>query len=91
MHATVAYGAIDGPNSSTDIILADIGVLAHPASNATMPMLEIVEESKPTNFEYREPAEEPTKKIGVIIPPLPPKLSVITVNNIFIRKAFQMI
>ena len=43
--------------------------------------------SRPIKEPKKLPEVEPTKNIGVTIPPLPPKLSVIAVNTLFKKKA----
>ena len=86
-HATAAYGATAGPNSSTAIMLAEIGAFAAPASRLTIPIAEKTALSNPNIWLKTLPDVAPTKNIGVTIPPLPPKLRVIDVNRIFKRKA----
>jgi len=78
-----------GPNISTAIIPALIGVLAAPASRATKPIEEKMDTSKPKSPAKQAPAVEPTKKIGVTIPPLPPNDKVIEVKTAFKIKLYQ--
>ena len=89
--ATAAYGAIFGPNNSTAIILAAIGVLAAPARRLTNPIDETVAKSILKILANNVPAVAPIKKIGVTIPPLPPKLRVMPVKIIFIMNAYDII
>jgi len=89
--AMQAYGAIPGPNNSTAIMLAEIGVLAAPASKATSPIAEKVEGLSPKSFANKLPDVAPIKNIGVTMPPLPPKLRVIAVKIIFRINAYQTI
>lgn len=88
-HAIAAYGATPGPNISTAIMLAAIGVLAAPANTLTKPIAEKVAESTPKTCAKREPAVAPIKNMGVTIPPLPPKPSVTLVKTIFKINAYQ--
>lgn len=56
-----------------------------------MPIADKVALSKCKKLSRKLPAVAPTKKIGVIIPPLPLKLSVILVKIIFTRKKYHAI
>src|SRR5208283_152880 len=76
-----------GPNSSIAMMLAEMGVFAAPAKRATIPIAENIVALNPKTLAKTCPADAPMKNIGVIIPPLPPKLSVIAVNSIFRRNA----
>jgi len=71
---------MDGPNISTAIMLAAIGVLAAPERRLTKPMADSTEESMPSICPRADPVVLPMKNIGVTIPPLPPKFSVIEVK-----------
>jgi len=80
-----------GPNNSTDKMLAAMGALAAPASKLTIPIAEKVARFRPKIWAINDPAVAPMKKIGVTMPPLPPKLRVMLVKIIFMRKAYQTI
>ena len=71
------------------MMLPAIGVFAAPASRLTKPMAESMAGSTPSTPEKALPAVAPTKKSGVPIPPLPPKLSVALVNADLTKKAYQ--
>ena len=83
--ATAANGPMAGPNSSTAMMLADIGVFAAPASSATIPIAENMDISRPKVVANAFPEVAPIKNMGVTTPPLPPKLRVIAVNRILPR------
>src|SRR3972149_11507570 len=78
--ATAASGHIERPNISRAMMPAAMGVLAAPARTATNPRAAKVGGSRSKIWAKRVPDVAPTKKIGVTIPPLPPKLSVTDVN-----------
>lgn len=79
------------PKSSINIILEAIGVFVTLARRFIMPIADKVALSKCKKLARKFPAVDPIKKIGVIIPPLPPKLSVIIVKIIFTRKKYHAI
>ena len=79
------------PNNSIAMILAAIGVLAAPARTLTRPIAAKVATSNPVSDANNVPADDPTKKIGVTMPPLPPKPKVIVVKRLFIGKAYQTV
>ncbi len=87
IRATLAYGATDGPKSSTDIMLDVIGVFVPPARTETSPIAAKVDAFKSNIFANNTPDVVPMKNMGVITPPLPPKFRVIDVKTIFTRKA----
>jgi hypothetical protein len=68
-----------------------MGVLAAPAKRATNPIAENVAISNPNSEANKVPELAPIKNIGVTIPPLPPKPSVMLVKTIFSKKAYQTV
>ena len=79
------------PKSSIAMILAAMGVLAAPARTLTRPIAAKVAISNPVSDANNVPADDPIKKIGVTMPPLPPKPRVIAVKILFTGKAYQTV
>ena len=66
-----------------------MGVFAEPARTLVNPMAEKVAVFSPIKVAKTIPEVAPTKKIGVTMPPLPPKFRVIEVNSGLSMKAYQ--
>jgi len=83
IEATAAKCIISEPKSSAAKIVEAIGELVEPDNTATKPSAAKRGIFPSIKCPKKLPAVEPTNKIGVTNPPLPPNPKVIDVNKIF--------
>lgn len=83
------YGIPSMPNNSNAINSEVTGQFVTPQKTAIIPSAANNEGERCNREPYRHPNVAPIKKEGTISPPLNPAAIVSTVNNSFIKKAYQ--